>query len=517
MKILDELSSMIAVGTTVLLVLFIVFFVGMLLYRRKRKISGIQEMETDYSMLNRQDSEDYLKFDDIKDGMIICDGGYRFVAAVRAYGFDFYHTSAEVQAAVQQNFVGFINTITSQTTYRQHSKAIDMEHTMDLYEKAYQKVELELFDVAEDLRNIELSQMEQVYNDEEKRIFESKSEELLRKKKALEWRKQHLRDEMAYVNRSSGGNVAPERVQCWIFDWSYNSIEFSMELTKEQIYEKAIRELNGMANAKIHALQNCKVRAVRCTTEDLIEMTRRYSAPLSANRFRMRDVLKTSFFDDFNYETNHDEMMDRARESIARSSTFEAMEEVTDRKEANQKTLMPTGNLNNIGSNKRSVLESNEKISYDIYGKDVIKSGRSKEGMVAEKQDNPIENNEEVNDTVKKEVPDQEEHLKDVFDGGLFPETEESISVASEDATREKQRSAKHKEIQSEKETKKGLNRDSEKNVSNEKHGSMQRERRHTEKPQRIGKETDGKRALMEKWLQENSIEDSLNRKEEDL
>ena len=78
--------------------------------KMNNKAGGIYEEGNDYSLLKRMDSEDYLKFDDIKDRMIICDGGYRFVAAVRGYGFDFYRSPAEVQAAVMQNFIGFINT-----------------------------------------------------------------------------------------------------------------------------------------------------------------------------------------------------------------------------------------------------------------------------------------------------------------------------------------------------------------------------------------------------------------------
>ncbi len=348
MKIIDDLSNMIMIGLIVFTILGVFIFVALLIYRKNNKASGIYEEEKDFSSFNRVDSETYLKFDDIKDRMIICDGGYRFIAAVRGYGFDFYHASAEVQAAVQQNFVGFINTITTPTMFRQYSKAIDVEHSMRLYEEAYRKKEMELFEIAEDIRNINLSMSDRVYNEGEKALFEKRLEELNRSKKAKEWQKEHLRDQMAKLKQSSGEHVDPERVQCWIFDWSYNPLDFTMDLTKEQIYEKALRQLESMANAKIHALQNCKVRAVRCSTEDLIEMTRRYSSPLSANRFHLRDVLKSSFFDDFNYETNHEEMMERARDSIKRSSSLDTLETFAEHAKKNR-SLMPKGNLSQIG------------------------------------------------------------------------------------------------------------------------------------------------------------------------
>lgn len=347
MKLLDDLSYMILIGFMIFVAIGVIIVAVLVIYKLNHKTSGIYAEEIDYSSLKRVDSEDYLKFDDIKDDMIICDNGYRFVAAVRGYGFDFYHTSAEMQLAVEQGFVSFINTITSPTMFRQHSQAIDIEHTMNLYEKAYQKKEMELFEIAEDIRNINLSMSESVYNEEEKKIYEKRLEELNRSKRAKEWQKEHLRDQMAKLKQSSGENVDPERVQCWIFDWSYNPMDFTLELTKEQIYEKAIRELESKANAKIHALQNCKVRAVRCSTEDLIEMTRRYSSPITANSYRLRDVLKSSFFEDFNCETNHTEMVERAKESIRRSSSLDTLEVFAEKKRG----MMPAGNLNQLGTN----------------------------------------------------------------------------------------------------------------------------------------------------------------------
>lgn len=428
MKIIDDLSNMIMIGLIVFTILGVFIFVALLIYRKNNKASGIYEEEKDFSSFNRVDSETYLRFDDIKDRMIICDGGYRFVAAVRGYGFDFYHASAEVQAAVQQNFVGFINTITTPTMFRQYSKAIDVEHSMRLYEEAYRKKEMELFEIAEDIRNINLSMSDRVYNEGEKALFEKRLEELNRSKKAKEWQKEHLRDQMAKLKQSSGEHVDPERVQCWIFDWSYNPLDFTMDLTKEQIYEKALRQLESMANAKIHALQNCKVRAVRCSTEDLIEMTRRYSSPLSANRFHLRDVLKSSFFDDFNYETNHEEMMERARDSIKRSSSLDTLETFAEQSKKNR-SLMPKGNLSQIG--------------VGLYKKDEVTVNETEDVPVHEDIfDEALLRSDEMADTEYNVSNDPFEMIEGE-DGSLILEEKEDIlaqpTVQTEDFLQQKQ------------------------------------------------------------------------------
>lgn len=360
MEFIDNLTRMINIFLVIMIVLAAIFFSVMFYLRKQKKGRGLAESEMDYSSFEREDSESYVQFDDIRDGMIICDGGTRFVGAISVYGFDFYHASPELQAQIQQNFVGFINTITTPTTYRQYSKAVDLEHTLEIYQKAYQNLELQLFDAVEDLRDIEnalrvAGELEQ----EQSILYERRIKELKTRKESLEWRRQHMRDEIAYIKRSSGGNVAPERMQTWVFDWSYNPASFTMNMTKEQIYKRALNEVSNCANTKIDALQKCHVRAVRCTTEDLIEMTRRYSSPISANRFPMRSVLKSSFFEDINVDTNHAQMVQDALESINQKGSLSTGQLV---KAATKKqTVMMPKNLKNLGASDSGSAQGNVK------------------------------------------------------------------------------------------------------------------------------------------------------------
>lgn len=321
MAIIDELTRMLWILLIIIVILGAIFFGVLIYYRKKRQGKGLGEEEHDYSTFERRDSEEYITFDDVKDGMLICDNGYRFVAGIRVFGFDFEHAPAEVQSMVQQNFLGFIRTITTPTMYRQHSEPIDMEHTLELYREAYQKVELKLFDVAEEMRNIEneLRNIQDSITEEQRQKYDSQQKLLKKKKSSLEWRRSHLKSQMASAGQFTGGKVLPEPVQCYFFDWSYDSLDFTLELSKEQIYEKARNQLDSMARAKIHALQNCHLRAYRCTTVDLIEMSRRYSSPITSNRIKLKDILyNSSYFEDFNYQTNHEELYTEGLRSIER-------------------------------------------------------------------------------------------------------------------------------------------------------------------------------------------------------
>ena len=111
--------------------------------------------------------------------------------------------------------------------------------------------------------------------------------------------------------------MLPQQIQTWVFDWEFNPLDFSVDLSDEEIYKRAIMELDAIANAKIHALSNCGVKAYRCSTEELIEMTRRYSCPVSADRFKLRDIVNSSFFDDIFTSDDVQRMSKRAAEESA--------------------------------------------------------------------------------------------------------------------------------------------------------------------------------------------------------
>lgn len=282
-------------------------------YAKVAKKRRISEDEMDYSHLNREDSVDYIKFDDIKDGMVILNHGRRFVGAVRGEATrDFYEEQVQIQASVAQNFESFIGTIDRPTTFRQHCQAVDMEDTINAYKEQLSNREKELYNAVEDRREIVAALERNTLTKEEMDEYTRSLEQLDRQIESLKIRKFHIEDQINYIKCISGAGVDPLIVQNWLFEWIYDPLDFSIDLSEEEIYKRAVQELKAKANAYIHALSNCGVKAVRCTTEDLIEMSRRYSCPISSERFKLRDVVNSSFFDDINTSDCVDELMNEA-------------------------------------------------------------------------------------------------------------------------------------------------------------------------------------------------------------
>ncbi len=266
---------------------------------RARKRARLKEDEVDYSGLAREDSAQFVKFDDIRDDMIIMDGGRRFVGVIKCQGTDFYSAQEDEQASIASNFMAFAGTIDRPVTYRQYSMAVDMEDTLLMYGDALDRVQQELYDAAQDKKDL-LANMkaERHMAEEEAEAYGHMLASLEKRMEALRFRQAHLSDQIAYIKYYSGNDAEPDRKETWVFDWEFDQMDFEADLSEEEVYQRAVKELHAMAGAKIHSLSNCGVKAKRCTSEELIEMCRYYSSPVSASRFKLLDVLKSSFFDD---------------------------------------------------------------------------------------------------------------------------------------------------------------------------------------------------------------------------
>lgn len=291
---------------------------GLFYYTRLRKNRRKKLKVVDYSSFDRQDSEEYIKFvDDIKDDMVIVENWTRFIGAVNCQGFDFYSAHPTEQGSTLQNYLGFINTITKPITYRQSSKSVDMEYTMEKYQAAYKS----LID-KHDKEVTKLKEMQNIVkananmSEDKQKIYQDEMRETERQIKAYENRLLHMEDEIRYIDEFSGVDAAPIATNYYIFDWTYNPMEFPVDLTESEIEHRARAELEAIASAKIHALSASGVKARRCSTSELIDMFRRHSAPISAERFLQRYVDRSSYYDDIVTSDSPQRMKNYVRESL---------------------------------------------------------------------------------------------------------------------------------------------------------------------------------------------------------
>lgn len=315
------------------IVVIVVALAGLaIFYFIKLRKKNSAEKNIDYSDFNRRDVKDYIKLiDDIKEDMIILEDGTRYVGVIECQGLDFYSAHVVEKSQIVEGYLGFINTISKPITYRQYSASVDLEHTLNRYEEAYKKICTKLEKAQERLK-----EMNKVLKDtpdmqeSRKKLYISEIENTRREISALNFRKFHIEDEIRYINENNGVAAAPLVTSTYVFDWFYNPNQFSVELTDEEILKRAKNELNAMANAKIHALSQAGVKAKRCTTNELIDMCRRHSQPISAERYKLRDVLRSSYFDDITTSDCLEQVKKDVRETLSNENAIEIEKEFRD-------------------------------------------------------------------------------------------------------------------------------------------------------------------------------------------
>lgn len=280
-------------------ILFFVFlFLGFFFWNRKKREKKLDEDEY-YQALERHDSQDFLDFEDIVDEMVVSNHHRHFVAAIRCNGFDLYSASQTQVASTMQNYIEFLNTISSPVTYRQYYVSMSMDYTRTMYASKYDEVERELFNKNAD-RDELIGQLNRVRGTnlvaEEALIDEL--EQIQGAVQNLEWRRMHLDEQIRMLDAvCDSTSMEPSMEQVYLAEWEYVPGQYNMNMTEEDIHEKAIEELSGICRRMISSLGRCNVTAYRCTTKELIEMFYQHSHPLSSKEFKVPDVVNSPYFE----------------------------------------------------------------------------------------------------------------------------------------------------------------------------------------------------------------------------
>lgn len=325
MNSIQKLTAFLYIIAAILVVLFIIGVLVYYWYVKVKKPSMVDEEQVDYSELNRRDSADYMKFDTIEDDMIIRQNGYLYEGIIKCQGFDYYTAQASERKRAHDGYLSLINTITKGLTYRQYTKKEDLDDTKEHYEKAYKKIEEELYYLSKDYDTVLTEYTDVKNNGTLDDTLEIKYLDTLEKMNSdievLEWERFHLQDNIQYIDDVSS-MTAPETVETYIFSWKYEPLIGSRDLSDEEIHKKAKRELGRIGNSYIHALSNAGVRAYRVGTDELRQMMRRHWHPLTANIFKLKDVLDSNFFDDI---TSAEAMTDADYEYAEQEGTIDAV------------------------------------------------------------------------------------------------------------------------------------------------------------------------------------------------
>lgn len=331
MAIIDQITS---IANIILYILLAVCVVGtcVFIYMRKfRKKSAAKEDSIDYSQFDRRDSMDYIRLEDIRDDMVITENGTRFVGMIKCSGFDFYSAHASEQLATETAYRSVIGMIDRPVTYRQSCRKVDMEDNEERYYQAGQNLK-EKLENCRYLHSELVLQYESLVSEKNPEALEAAGklsaqiEETERQMEAYSWRLNHIAAQMDWMAGMGSSDSILEKDECYIFDWKYNPLDYPMELTDEEIHDKARKELAKTEHSFVHALSNCRVRARRMHTGECIDLYRRHFKPYSAEIFRQSDLDRSAYYDDIVSVPKQSELYDRAVNEVMTDISYKVLE-----------------------------------------------------------------------------------------------------------------------------------------------------------------------------------------------
>lgn len=414
-----KIIVIILVGIVILCALAFIY-----IYKLRKKKAIADEEVVDYSKLNRFDTKDYVKFDDIKDGVVIFDNGYSFTAGIICYACgDFWSLPAMERLSVKKGYQSFLSTVTAPIMYKHSSRALDLSWQIKRYQKRLDEVEKKAVNMSLDYEELmtESKRVQAEGNYEGLELLVDAMENLSQKIEVEEARIKHLKDQIEYQQALASGMDATSHEQVYLFSWNYVPKVGEPELTKEEIFQRAKTELNNLAKVYISALGSAKIKARKCSQVELEILTKRHFHPVTGSLIKFSDYINSSDFDlmvraddSKLYEEARNEALDNIDLQIGIEKFIENARENNQEKE-----------LNSNNKEERQREEANKKENMDTKpeitnkNKPSAKGGEITAGEIfylseeeSKKEDNTDMNSPDSRSKKNRHYNKEEKHIK---------------------------------------------------------------------------------------------------------
>ena len=287
-----------------MLILSGLVIVAVLYYLIKVKKVMASTEKLNYDNFDKRRTEEYVKFEDViadnsgkgmKGAGMVVINKHVFVAAIEVFGYNFATASEEEKKRTMVGSVNFFRNVKAPIQMRQHVKAVDMSDTIHEHRDILKRLTLELMEL--DGEYEQLKQMGEDYIDDVEKL-ESINEQMSTLQNEI-ISKRYMRDEaamlIAYLENMSDANNQAKRENHIIFSYVYNPNEHTVELTKEEIYLEAMRELSSMASIYGDGMESCGCTYRVMSGEDLLDLVRHHYHPKSADETKLRDIYNSSY------------------------------------------------------------------------------------------------------------------------------------------------------------------------------------------------------------------------------
>lgn len=321
--------------TLTLMILVLCYFI-----RVKKVIAKKENIDT--SKFRREDAISYASFEDIvsRDGSIDSDGmivinDNTFVAGLSVRGFEYPTASADEKIDVQVNSIQFFNVVEKPTTFRRTVRTAELSSNIEEYKEIAKRLSYELLDLEAEYKETMDASESFLEDPEQYAPYANRLRELQK----MHFAKKHMLEESStlieYMGTMSGdgGNkedAISHTASQIMFSFVFNPNEYAEDLTKEEIYEIAMEELDGCAQSYADALAACHFRAKRLSAKEIIGLMRKHTSPITGEDFDLSELLDSSYTSLF---VTSDSLVEACKDKIKEDEYFRLIESVRERNE----------------------------------------------------------------------------------------------------------------------------------------------------------------------------------------
>lgn len=293
MQLIENLIQNIQIISAVVIICLLLF--GLLgIYLIKFRRSKIVEKAADYSDFERKDTLEYIKFDDIKECMVVSEEKKRFIAAIKCEGFDYRDAETEQKLQTIRGYITFYNVLDNQCIqFRQTAREVDLSNTINSYKECMTRLNEKRFLLQMDYEDIRQESEREDITPSDYDIYYERLKSMQRELISLGYQSEQLQAQISYAEAMEQAD--PYLDQIYVFDWNYNPLDFTAELSEAEIYAKAEKQLKNKAEAYINSLRNAGVKAELMTGVEILEEMRRYTHPLSAAKYNVEDIVQSAY------------------------------------------------------------------------------------------------------------------------------------------------------------------------------------------------------------------------------
>lgn len=282
-------------------VLIVAILAALLYYFVKVKKVTAAEEHINYDAFNRWSIMEYCKFDDIVSdtgdvmtgaGMMVINEN-TFVTGIDVTGYNYNQAAAGEKQRTMMGGIAFATIIDQRIQMRQSVEAIDIQYNIDLFIAAREKETRRLVELRQQYQDIVLQSDNRKEDPELMDIILENISQLEKKIASCEWRIREADEVIAYEKILQKSSNSTNRINQIMFSFKYNPDEFTEELTREEIWMKAMNALMSKINIYSNALSNCGCSCRALNATQLTALIRRHMHPNTADSVDINEILST--------------------------------------------------------------------------------------------------------------------------------------------------------------------------------------------------------------------------------